>query len=377
MAKTFLPAILIRDAMSLEEQIAAVEEEIRNTPYNKATSHHIGRLKAKLARLREEALKRASAKSGGEGFAVRKSGHATVALVGFPSVGKSTLLNRLTDAHSEVGDFEFTTLSTVPGMLEHRGAQIQILDIPGLIRGAASGRGRGREVISVVRSADMILLLLDVFNLHQYNVMIQELYNAGIRINQKPPDVLIKRKARGGIHINTTTQTHLSTDVVKSVLSEYRIHNADVLIREDITVEQLIDALQGNRRYMPAITVINKVDLADEHTLAQAKKHFKDAIFISAEKNQNIDTVKDAIFNTLNFIRIYLKPQRGEADLKEPLILRKGATVGDVCDTLHRDFRRKFRYANIWGTSAKHNGQRVGLEHVLEEGDILTIIVRK
>jgi len=87
---------------SIQEQIQEVEDEIRKTQYNKATSHHIGRLKAKIARLRDEVEKKSSSKGGSEGYSVRKSGDGTVTLVGFPSVGKSTLLNILTDAKSEV-----------------------------------------------------------------------------------------------------------------------------------------------------------------------------------------------------------------------------------------------------------------------------------
>jgi len=132
---------------ALEEQIVAVEEEIRNTAYNKATQLHIGRLKAKLAVLRLERETRAKGKGGGVGYSVRESGNATVGLVGYPSVGKSTLLNRLTAAESETAAYDFTTVSIIPGMLRWGGASIQILDMPGLIPGASRGRGRGREVL--------------------------------------------------------------------------------------------------------------------------------------------------------------------------------------------------------------------------------------
>ncbi|MDD2473596.1 MAG: 50S ribosome-binding GTPase, partial [Methanoculleus sp.] len=82
---------------SVDEQIRELEDELKKTPYNKATSKHIGRLKAKIAKIRDEAVARAMASAGGgEGYSVKKSGDATVVLVGFPSVGKSTLLNRLT-----------------------------------------------------------------------------------------------------------------------------------------------------------------------------------------------------------------------------------------------------------------------------------------
>ncbi len=363
--------------MSLEDDISAVEEEIKTTSYNKATSHHIGKLKAKLARLKEESLKKASMKSGGDGFAVRKSGHATVVLVGVPSVGKSTLLNSLTGAESAVAAFEFTTLTTVPGMMDYKGAQIQILDIPGLIKGAARGGGRGREVISVIRSADMVLIMLDVFNLGEYHVLMKELYDAGIRVNARPPDVVIKQKTGGGIHINSTIQNSISRKVIKSVLSEYKIHNAEVLIREDITVDQLIDAIHGNRRYVPGLIVINKVDLSDANMRENARVLFPDALFISANRNLNIERLKEMIFDTLGFIRVYLKPQGEAADLDEPLIVRRGARVGEVCNQLHRDFRRNFRYAQAWGDSAKHAGQRVGINHILKDGDILSIIMKR
>ncbi|WMW21569.1 GTP-binding protein [Methanolobus mangrovi] len=361
--------------MGIHEDIQEVEEEIKKTPYNKATSHHIGRLKAKLARLRDEVVKKSASKGGGEGYSVRKSGDATVTLVGFPSVGKSTLLNKLTDAHSEVGAYEFTTLDVIPGVLEHKNATIQILDVPGLVKGAASGRGRGREVISVVRNCDLVVFMLDVFQNYHHGVLTQELYDAGIRLNQKAPDVVIKRQDRGGVTISSTKDLELSDDLIKAILNEYKIHNAHVLIRESIDVDQLIDVIMGNRVYIPAVVVVNKVDMADEYVLKKCKSEYPGATYISADKEKNLEAVKDLIYDALDFIRIYLKPQGGPADMEEPLIVRKGTTVGDVCDHLHRDFRRKFRYSQVWGTSAKHPGQRAGLEHVLDDSDLLTLII--
>ncbi len=360
--------------MTIEEEVRSIQEEIDKTQKNKATEHHLGRLKAKMARLKDDLIKQAMSKGGGAGgYSVKKSGDATVTLVGFPSVGKSTLINKLTDAHSEVGAYEFTTLDVIPGVMEYNDAKIQVLDLPGLVKGAAAGRGKGREVISVIRACDLILLLIDVFNYQQLPVLEKELYDAGIRINQTPPDVTITRTVRGGVVVSSTVDLSIDHETIKTILGEYKIHNALVNIREDVNSDQIIDVVRGNRVYIRALMVINKIDLADRRHMA----HMPEAIEISADLDINLDVLREEIYNTLGFINIYLKPQGEQADMDEPMIMREGCTVGDICDRLHKDFRRKFRYARVWGDSAKHAGQRVGLDHGLVDGDVVTLIINK
>ncbi len=368
---------------SIDEDIKQIEDEIRRTPYNKATSHHIGRLKAKLARLRERKLAKATAtatgKGTGTGFDIKRAGDATVAMVGFPSVGKSTLLNRLTNANAEVASYDFTTLRVIPGTLHYKGTRIQILDVPGLIQGASYGRGRGKEVISALRNADLILFILDITNnaVKQHEILARELYNSGIRINSRPPNVSINKLSRGGIRIESTVE--VDEDFIRAVLAEYRIHNAEVIIRErePITPEEFIDAVIGNRKYLDAITVINKIDLAEPSMLERIRKRYPDAVFISAEGNINLEALKERIYAALGFIQIYMKPQGAPPDMHNPLVLRRYSTVADACAAIHRDFLAKFRYAQIWGRSVKYAGQRVGLTHVLADGDIVSIVLRR
>jgi small GTP-binding protein len=366
---------------TIEEQIIEIEEEIKNTQYNKATQHHIGKLKAKLARLRDELEKRKIQRgsAAGKGYAVRKSGNATVAIVGYPSVGKSTLLNKITDADSDVGEYQFTTLSIIPGIMEYKGAKIQVLDMPGLIKGASKGKGRGKEVISAARSADLVLLMIDVFN-YKINTLVDELYKAGFRLNEKPPDITITKHDRGGINVNTTVKlTQTTEDIIKSILSSYGYINADIVVRQDITDDQLIDFISSNKLYIPAIVTLNKTDIItkkDYRVIINNIPNYK-VIPISAESNKGIKKLKDAIFNFLKFIRLYMRPQGGTTDYDEPLVIKSNSTVGMVCDILHRDFRKKFRYAMVWGNSAKFPGQVVGLDHTLMDQDIITVIIRK
>eukprot|EP00911_Craspedida_sp_UC1_P001723 UC1_evm1s1311 len=133
------------------------------TQKNKATSAHLGLLKARLAKLRRELITpTGGGGGGGEGFDVAKTGDARVGFVGFPSVGKSTLLSNLAGVYSEVAAYEFTTLTTVPGVIRYKGAKIQLLDLPGIIEGAKDGKGRGRQVIAVARTCGLIFICLDV-----------------------------------------------------------------------------------------------------------------------------------------------------------------------------------------------------------------------
>jgi hypothetical protein len=369
--------------MGIEEEIKAIEDEILHTQKNKATEHHLGKLKAKIARLRQEQEKRRrTSGGGGHGFDVKKTGHASVGLVGLPSVGKSTLLNALTGTESEVASYHFTTLTVVPGVLEHRGAKIQILDLPGIIAGASRGRGRGREVIAVSRTVDLVLLLVDASQPDTVDVVARELEDAGLRLNERPPDVVIYRKDKGGLDVQFTGhQSRVDEDYVKDLASEFKIVNADIVIRQDVGPEQVVDAFAGNRRYVPAILVFSKVDQLDESGAADLVRTYEGkgwrVVPVSVPQEKGLTELKDAVFDALGFIRLFLRPQGGDADYKDPLVLKRGSTITEVCNALHRDFERRFRYAQVWGQSAKFPGQNVGLDHELDDEDVVTLILRR
>jgi len=355
--------------MSIEEQIKEIEDEIFKTKYNKATQHHIGKLKAKIAALKAKAEVRKKSKGKGLGFGLKKEGNATVVLVGLPSVGKSTLLNRLTNANSTIGAYEFTTLDVVPGMLDYQGVKVQLLDLPGLIIGAAGGKGRGKEVMSMVRVGDLALIVLDPKRLHSGVRIKKELEGVGIRLDTKPPDVSVYKSDRGGVVVTRTVRAKkVSDEEIVAILSANSVHNAQVIIREDINIDQMIDAVSSNRIYLPSIVVVNKADIADERALPA------DYMPISATEGFNIEELKELIFKKLDFCRVYMKPQGGKTDLEEPFILPAGSRIKDLAGKMHKDFVKKFRYAMVWGDSVKHDGQRCGPNHILKDKDIVTIV---
>ena len=165
-------------------KIEEIESEMAKTQKNKATSAHLGMLKAKLAKLRRELItpKSQGGSAKEESFEVAKTGDSRIGFVGFPSVGKSTLLSNLAGVYSEVAAYEFTTLTTVPGCIKYKGAKIQLLDLPGIIEGAKDGKGRGRQVIAVARTANLIFIVLDVLKpLGHKQIIEKELEGFGIR----------------------------------------------------------------------------------------------------------------------------------------------------------------------------------------------------
>lgn len=364
--------------MSVVERIKEIEAEMARTQKNKATAYHLGTLKAKLAKLRRELLtpKGGGGGAGEVGFDVAKTGVARIGFVGFPSVGKSTLMSKLTGTFSAVAEYEFTTLTTVPGVLQYKGAKIQMLDLPGIIEGAKDGRGRGRQVIAVARTCSLIYIVLDVLKpLTHKRVIERELEGFGIRLNQRPPNISIRKKDKGGISITAMAPlTHLDNESIKAILGEYKMHNVDLVFRCDATADELIDVIEGNRIYVPAIYVLNKIDqlTIEELDLIYKIPH---AVPVSGHHEWNFDDLLEMSWKYLDLIRIYTKPKGQLPDYTAPVVLRSvRRTVEDFCNSIHKGIMHQFKCALVWGSSVKHNPQRVGKDHVLCDEDVVQII---
>lgn len=346
------------------KRIQEIEEEIKKTPYHKGTEHHIGKLKARIARLKEEILQKRTKRGGGAqsdgGFAVKKTGDATVILVGPPSVGKSSLLNKLTNAQSKVADYEFTTTTVIPGMMTYKGAKIQILDIPGLISGASQGRGRGKEIISVIRGADLILIMVDIFSLEKIKNIKDELYQAGLRLDETPPRIYFRKTVKGGLKIIPNIPlSKISYETIREIATEFKLKNAEIIIKEDISQERLIDGFLGNRVYLPYVIIVNKIDLKKDFLLP---KEVNNALLISCQKNVGLEQLKEIIWRKLNLLRVYLKEKDKEADFSHPFILKKGESLKNLLEKISICNKKEFKMAKISGPGAKFPGQVVSLD---------------
>lgn len=357
-------------SLDLSENISQIEEEIRSTPYHKATEHHVGRLKAKIAKLRDEQIQKRlkSSAEGGPGYAMRKTGDATVVLVGPPSVGKSTLINQITNAQSKVAAYDFTTVGVIPGMMNYQGAKIQIFDLPGIIGGASTGKGRGKEVLSAVRAADLIIIMADVKNIDKIPLIKKELYEFGIRLDEEKPRVYINKSLSGGVKVTSSYhQPDFSLATVRELAQEFKIRNGEIVLKEKLTLDRLIDTFMGNRVYLPYLSVINKIDI---NPLPKQK----DLILISAQNNIGLDNLKEAMWQKLGLIRIFLKARRKKADLEEPLIVKKGKNLRQILENLTLLDKENVVCAKIFGPGAKFPGQEVSLSFVPQEGTIVNFL---
>ena len=242
-----------------------------------------------------------------DSIAVRREGAAQIALVGPPNVGKSSILQALSEIQIKTGDYPFTTLRPVPALTRIGGVLLQLVEIPGLIGGATDDRGGGRALLGVLRTVDAIVYCC--------------------RAGGDPAElaVVLDEVAKAGID-------------------------------------------------KPSVLAATRADEADPGAVARLSAAFPamDVLRVSVLDETSLDAFRSAVWELTGLIRVRLRKD-GTID-DEPLALDPGATVADVADWVHHDLGASFSGARIWGPSARFDGQRVGREHVVIDGDVIEIL---
>lgn len=368
-----------RQAKSIPEKIRALEKMYATVPKHKGTEKLRLQIKRKISELRKELEKQQTQrKGGGYSFSVKKEGAAQIVFAGLPNVGKSSLLKVLANVDIDVADYPFTTVEPIPGMMNHKDVQIQLVEVPGLIEGAALGKGMGTQLLSVIRNADAIAIVVDLSQdpLKQMEIILKEFERAGIKVNKRRPKVDIKRMPMGGIIINGQHLIKGDVSEVMKMLREEGIHSAEITVKEPVTLEDFSDALDESLVWRKAIIIANKGDApGSKENYEKLVKVYNDrfkVVPVSAKKKANIEVLKEELYQLADIIRVFTKSP-GEDPAYPPIALKKGSTVLDVAERIHKDFAKNFKYARVWGKSAKFPGQRVGAEHVLEDGDIVEV----
>lgn len=206
--------------------------------------------------------------------------------------------------------------------------------------------------------------------------MTTEIETVGIRLNKEKPNIIIKPKKTGGLFFSSHgALTKIDEKMVRNVFAEYRIHNAEVKFNGDYDVDDLIDAIEGNRKYMRCIYVYNKIDTISIEDVDE-KMEDQQNCCISVQMNLGIDILLDKIWDQLGLVRVYTKRVQIPPDFSDPLILlnsRHGLSIKGAIMQIHRDLLKEFSHAMVWGKSVKYNPQRVGINHVLSDEDVLQI----
>lgn len=375
--------IKVMEARTIEEKIKALEEFLSAVPKHKGTANLRLWATRRLAELREE-LEERKRKRGGRGasFFIEKEGAAQIVVIGLPNSGKSTLVKQLTGSKTKIAAYPFSTTRPIPGMLRYQDIYFQLVDTPPLQIGGGPWNNR---VIGLVRNSDAIIIVLDNERdpLEEYLSIKSELEKSGILLYKPRGRVVIEKERTGKVGIRVTLMGKIldgTIDDVRKLIESYRLYNAHVKIYGVVTLDDVEQALFESKVYKPSIVVINKADLDIKKARIKAYEiHRIDKnvpiIVGSAKLNKGFEKLGEILFKLLGIIRIYTKQPNGPIADK-PLILREGATVYDVARSIHKDFIKKFKYAKIWGPSAKYPGERTGLDHVVKDGDIVEIHVR-
>jgi ribosome-interacting GTPase 1 len=310
-----------KQAKTTPEKIKALEVMMAVIPKHKGTERLRGQLRSRMAKLKEELQRRPAVTRAEQAYNIKREGAAQVVLLGLPNSGKSSLLSQITGASSEVADYPFTTQKPVPGMMKYENLQVQLVDTPPIqLDHIEPG------FPNLIRNADALLLLVDLTEdpIFQMDILLEELKKMRVRVAGKGP---VLSPEPGWVSLRA------------------------LLVGNKCDVKNAIEAYQ------------------------RIETRFRDAfpiLPISAKEGMNSDELKKEIYQVLDILRVYTKIPGKEADLTEPVILKKGSTIGDVAASIHKDFVAKLRYARVWG-SGKFDGQMVKRDYLVSEGDVIEL----
>ena len=312
----------LKTAKTPQEKMGILEELLSIVPKHKGTEKLQALLKTKIAKLKSTAQKKPAVAKTGLSFHIDKAGAGQIVLVGPPNTGKSTLIKSLTNADPEIGDYPFTTRTPSPAMMRFENIQIQLIDTPPITADYMETWHH-----ELIKKADGILFLLDL-------------------ASQNP------------------------VPIFQTLLAKLKEKKIELIAEDQITPSDT------PLFYKKTLIVANKKDTpsAKEHfkTLKKALEATFIPISVSASHGDDLGHLKKKIFSLLNIIRVYSKVPGKKTDLNDPFTLKKGSSVMDMANVVHKDFSRKLKCARIWSES-KYQGQKVNRNHILEDEDILEL----
>jgi len=325
------------EARTIVEKIKALEEMLRTCPKHKSSESLQQEIKNRLSKLRKLQEKQKTSGSR-HTISVKKEGAAQVAIIGIPNSGKSTLLSKLTNAKPEISPHPFTTKLPETGMMDYHGVKIQIVEIPAIIEGFSS-TDMGPTFLGIVRQVDLIILIAN--NKSELELIKNELANSNIITDRERPKIKINETSSGGLTF--IGKIKASQEDAKTALRNHGVRSGSIEFEKESTLEDLEEVLTTGIAYIKTIIVKNQDD---------------------------IEEIKEKIWKNLGLIKIYTK-QPGKKKDYPPIALKEGSTIKDLAIRIHKDFIKRFKFARVWGESAKFQGAQSGLNLELHDEDVV------
>jgi small GTP-binding protein len=355
-------------AKTTNEKLAALEEMKSHCPSHKGAEKMRAEITTKIAKLKEQIEKekaQASKKGGGPTIAVKKDGAGQLVLVGVPNSGKTTFFNAMTGLNGLVGDYEFTTTLPDVGMIDFKGAKIQLVDLPPITEGSAEGKMNGKEILAVVRNADALVFVLSAQNAtNEFLLLKKELEKTGILLNRKKPNISVTPSSFPGFSLTGKEFLKIPQETLVEYLKGRGLHNVQVILREPTTLETIEEVMDETLAYKRCMIVLMK---STKH--AEVKREKGMIMYTWENTPEQKKVALDLLFEVLDKVYVYTK-KPGQEAATIPLIVNKGANVLDVAALVHKDIVQNFKYAKVWG-SAKFDGQRVAKDYLVQDGDII------
>jgi ribosome-interacting GTPase 1 len=367
------------------EKMEKMQEFLKCVPQHKGTMKLRGEIKKKIALIRndleEKKRKGTGRSSGGPKLFIEKEGTAQIALLGDTNVGKSCLMTALTNANVTVSPTPYCTREPVPGIMNYRDVNFQMVEAPALMQGSADGRAWGLQTLGLARNADGLILMVDLSRnpIHQLELVIGELEKTRVLVFRPKGKVEIDRRHTGAALRIILVGKLLDTTIreVEALLRSYKINDAIVRISGEVTLDDVENSIFETTTYKPAVIIANKLDLkGSEANLRTLKKYVNNKlpiVAVSCEQKLGLEELGAAIFESLGIIRIYTKEPGRQVDSDHPFALRRGASLNDLAKNIHKDFVSNFLFAMVWAKRLPFSPKKVGLNFVLDDGDVVEI----
>lgn len=375
----------VEAAHGQKAKMDAMIEFLKYVPQHKGTMKLRGEIKKKIAVIREDLenkkRKGTGKSSGGPKLFVEKQGSAQIALIGPTNVGKSCLMSVTTNSKVVVTPAPYSTHEPVPGIMNYKDVQFQIVEAPAVIDGSADGRAAGHVTLGLARNADGVIVMVDLSRdpVGELELVLSELEKSRVLVARPSGHVEIDRKHAGAALriILVGRLVDCSMDEVESLLRSYHLNDAVVKISGDVRLDDIEEAVFETTTYKPALIVANKLDLPGAAANLQVlKKHVNGKIPIvamSCEQKMGVDELGKVIFDSLSVIRVYTKEPKSHRPTGPPFVLKQGSSINDLAKHIHKELVWNFLFAMVWAKRLPFSPKKVGLGFVLEDGDIVEI----